>query len=671
MLSVGVFTSEQSLAYLRHALNRPDGARHRDVDADLSMLSEALGNLPIALAQAAAYLVDTCIPLSAYLEAIQNREITLPQMLPPTSGLPDAQTRTVNAVWDISIDRADAQASVALARPILALLSVLDPDGIPAELLTTNPALTWLAVKHPKWRFWQRAHEVTEWDIYEVLRRLDRLSLIDHAAAGPHPQVRVHQLVQRAIREETPRASIAVLLHAVADALVAVWPELENDQDHARRLRANARRVIERAESEGSNWLWRFLGGHSLLFAFGNSLGNAGAAAAARDYFDALNGSAVRYFGENYTGSFQARYYSAYWRGQAGDPAGSVEAFEMLLENRLVTIKKLSPFVLSVRHELANSTGNAGDPAAALEAFQKLLPDRLRALGADHLNTLATRHSLAYWLGEAGDCAGAAEAFDKLLSDHLRLLGPDHPTTLYTRHQLAYFRGRATHVIGTSGPSREESRQSYCGQDRPDTPTAGHEFPLRQNDTEEAFQELLADQERVLGPDHSETMTTRHTLAVWRGESGDATGAVAGFEELLPDRIRTLGPDHPHTLNARYELAAWRGKSGDIVGAVAGFEELLPDRIRTLGPDHPDTLTTRHALAVWRGESGDAAAAVAGFEELLPDRIQILGPDHPHTMSTRYELAYWRGESGDAAGAVAGFEELLPDRARVLGPDHP
>jgi hypothetical protein len=82
---------------------------------------------------------------------------------------------------------------------------------------------------------------------------------------------------------------------------------------------------------------------------------------------------------------------------------------------------------------------------------------------------------------------------------------------------------------------------------------------------------------------------------------------VAAFEELLTDCLRVLGPDHPDTLATRYNLAHWRGEAGDAAGAVAAFEELLTDYLRVLGPDHPYTLTTRHNLARWRGEAGDAA----------------------------------------------------------------
>ncbi|WP_234374945.1 tetratricopeptide repeat protein, partial [Streptomyces sp. NRRL WC-3605] len=65
------------------------------------------------------------------------------------------------------------------------------------------------------------------------------------------------------------------------------------------------------------------------------------------------------------------------------------------------------------------------------------------------------------------------------------------------------------------------------------------------------------------------------------------------MEELLADRQRVLGPEHPDTLSTRFYLARWRGEAGDAAGAVTALEELLADRQRVLGPEHPDTLSTR------------------------------------------------------------------------------
>ncbi|MGW2112625.1 tetratricopeptide repeat protein, partial [Streptomyces sp. NPDC001948] len=42
-----------------------------------------------------------------------------------------------------------------------------------------------------------------------------------------------------------------------------------------------------------------------------------------------------------------------------------------------------------------------------------------------------------------------------------------------------------------------------------------------------------------------------------------AAGAAAAFEELLADRLRVLGPDHPDTLTTRSNLAYWRWRAQD------------------------------------------------------------------------------------------------------------
>ena len=54
--------------------------------------------------------------------------------------------------------------------------------------------------------------------------------------------------------------------------------------------------------------------------------------------------------------------------------------------------------------------------------------------------------------------------------------------------------------------------------------------------------------ERVLGPEHPDTLIARHDLAYWTGEAGDPAAARDLFAELLPVRERVLGPEHPDTL---------------------------------------------------------------------------------------------------------------------------
>jgi hypothetical protein len=50
----------------------------------------------------------------------------------------------------------------------------------------------------------------------------------------------------------------------------------------------------------------------------------------------------------------------------------------------------------------------------------------------------------------------------------------------------------------------------------------------------------------VLGKDR-ETLVTRNNIALWTGQTGDAAEALSLFQDLLPDQERVLGQDHPDT----------------------------------------------------------------------------------------------------------------------------
>jgi tetratricopeptide (TPR) repeat protein len=136
-------------------------------------------------------------------------------------------------------------------------------------------------------------------------------------------------------------------------------------------------------------------------------------------------------------------------------------------------------------------------------------------------------------------------------------------------------------------------------------------------------------------------LTLRQQYGSALGESGRAAEAVTAFERLLTDRTRVLGPDAPATLATRNNLASLLGESGRVAEAVTAFERLLTDRTRVLGPDAPATLTTRNNLASLLGESGRVAEAVTAFERLLTDQERVLGPDAPDTLTTRNNLAHW------------------------------
>ena len=69
------------------------------------------------------------------------------------------------------------------------------------------------------------------------------------------------------------------------------------------------------------------------------------------------------------------------------------------------------------------------------------------------------------------------------------------------------------------------------------------------------FEQTLADSERILGPDHPDTLTSRGNLARAYLYAGGLEQAINLFKQTLADSERILGPDHPHTLTSRNNLA--------------------------------------------------------------------------------------------------------------------
>ncbi|MFD3622554.1 tetratricopeptide repeat protein [Streptomyces sp. NPDC058676] len=620
-IEVGLFTEGEAVAYLTTSL-----AAHCRVEPvdQLTALASDLGYLPLALTQAAAYLIDSGLGVAAYCDLLADRATRLADTAPDR--LPDEQAVAVAAAWSLSLDRADRLRPVGLARPMLQLAALLDANDIPQQVLTSEPALTHLAqhrtrtgparARTRKWWPGKRQRspaQAAREEAIGALRALHRLSLIDHTPTAAHPAVRVHQLIQRATRDALTPREFDQLARTAADALAAVWPEIERDTSLAQALRANTDALTGHAEDA----LYR-PDAHDVLYRNGNSLGASGQVTAARHHFHHLATTARHHLGSDHPDTLIARHKLAVWQGYAGDAAGAAAAFAELLDDQLRVHGPDHPDTLDARSDLAYWRGEAGDAAGAAAAFAELLDDRLRAQGPDHPSTLSTRHGLASWRGEAGDAAGAAAALAELLDDRLRAQGPDHPDILSTRHGLALWQGYAGDAAGAAA----------------------------------AFAELLDDRLRAQGPDHPDTLITRHNLAYWRGEAGDAAGAAAALAELLDDRLRALGPNHPDTLSTRHGLASWRGEAGDAAGAAAALAELLDDQLRVHGPDHPDILSTRHNLAYWRGEAGDAAGAAAAFAELLDDRLRTQGPDHPHILTTRNSLADWRSRAGQDSPAV-------------------
>ncbi|MGO1054908.1 tetratricopeptide repeat protein [Crossiella sp. CA198] len=464
VVDVDTFSPAESLAFLELKL-----ADHSHLLAEAENLANDLGHLPLALAQAAAYVLDRDITCAEYRERLADQGNSLESLAPEQDCLPEDHREPVARTWALSVQLANDLNPAGLAKPLLELASVLDPNGIPGNVFVSEAVREYLGkvAEHP----------VTAAGARDALRCLHRLSLINHDAQKPHRAVRVHALVQRTTRDSLFETQLKSLARCAADALTEVWPEIEKDTTLSQVLRANTMTLHAIAEQH----LWDS-SGHVVLFEAGRSLGQCGRVSEAASYFEQLRTVAERHLGLDHVGTLTARHNLAYWRSEAGDTTTAITELQTVLTDRIRILGPDHLDTLNTRHDLVYWHGPAGDPTTAITDYKALLADCIRILGPDHPTTLSTRHNLANRRGQAGDTTTAITNHEAVLADRIRILGPDHPGTLATRHNLAYWRGQAG-----------------------DTTTAitNHEA-------------VLADRIRILGPDHPGTLATRRSLAHWR-----------------------------------------------------------------------------------------------------------------------------------------------------------
>ncbi|WP_311668697.1 DUF7779 domain-containing protein [Streptomyces chisholmiae] len=543
-LTVGRFTPGLARAYLAETLRAHGRTEPED---QLTSLAEDLDHLPLALSQAAAYLVDTGRTVAVYREMVAESR---PLADTAPDRLPDDQLRPLHATWTLSVQRANELTPTGQALPMLELVAMLDPHGIPATVLSGRPAQRHLVAGGTER---ERAGP------YDALRALHRLNLIDHDPDAPHRAVRVHRLVQHATRDAMSPERLRHCARVGADALWAAWPEVERDTALAQVLRASAHALRRRAEDA----LCGAEGVHRVLYRVGDSMGEAGLVEAATEHFGHLVHRARDRLGAYHPHTLAARHNHALWRGRGGDAHGAAAAFSGLVAARLRVHGPNDPESIAAWHAFTHWWGEAGHAADAAEAFGQLLAHARQVLVEHHPEVLAARQALARWLGEAGDPAAAARVAREVVEDRQKVQGRDHPDTLAARHHLASWYAAA-------------------------------------GDARAAVAELAPLVELFREQQDAGTLNMRNNLAHWRGLAGDARSAVRELHQLVSDRTRLQRPDHADTLAARHNLAHWRGQAGDPHAAAADYTELIADRARVQGPDDPATREARRHLAYWR-----------------------------------------------------------------------
>jgi tetratricopeptide (TPR) repeat protein len=592
-VGVDVFTRPESVALLREQV-----PALTEVDAD--RLADALGDLPLALAQAAGLLGETGMTPDEYLDELTGHANELLAERAP-AGYPAPLAAAVG----LSVDRLGREDPAGLQ--LLQISAVLAPEPIALTWWTGAPAG---ALPEPLAATVERR--------LAFRRTLGRLAGYGLARVDADT-LQLHRLTQAVLRDQREPG------------------ELGEDLERARRVIAHA------APDDGSDpvhWPgWARLLPHLLALKPEDAGTEELRDTACRALWYLLRRA------EHGTAIPLARAWHRHWQETLGPDAhhvmsaahlladgyralGRYEDARRLDEETLARNRRLlgddHRATLSSANNLAIDLGDLGRYAQARELDEDTVARYRRVEGDDHPDTLRTASNLAIDLRNLGEHQCARKLNEDTLARYRRVLGDDHPDTLRTATNLAV-----------------------------DLRNLGEHEAAR-----DLNEDVLARKRRVLGDDHPATLTSLNNLAIDLRNLGEHERARDLDEDTLARKRRVLGEDHPATLASLNNLAMDLRNLGDHEQARELDEDALARYRRALGQDHPDTLRSASNLAIDLGNVGEREQARRLNEDTLARYRRVLGDDHPDSLRTATNLAADLRELGAHAEAQALLDEV-------------
>ena len=610
-LTVGIFEREQSITLLCERT----GDAHRDA---ANQIAEALGDLPVAVAQAAATAKSGRYSLSSYLERLSNHPLESSISRLEGDDYPDAVGVALFMAYEQVLEqlRTKHPQQESIATLLLGILSLLAASGVPTH--------------------WLLEIDDDSDAVRDTLSFLKSASILQESIDGN--KTIIHRLQGQVYRETY--LSNQEKLNEVRAHTTTLLNEVDVDRiEYFEQQRQETRNLVEQISAATSQDYSRPLFSNPDFAALlATTLWNAtdlGMPQLALTLADSVT-RAGDTLGPEHPSTLTSRNNLAGAYQDAGRLHEAITLYEQTLDDRTRILGPRHPDTLTARNNLATSYREAGRLDEAIPLHGQTLDDRTHVLGPHHPGTLASRDNLATAYQTAGRLDEAIPLYEQTLDDRTHVLGPHHPDTLLSRNNLA---------------------TAYQTASRLDEAIPMHEQNLK-------------DFENLLGPHHPHTLTARNNLALDYHDAGRLDEAIPLFEQSLTNLTHVLGPHHPHTLTARNNLANAYWHAGRLDEAIPLFEQTLTDRTRTLGPNHTDTLLSSNNLAGAYWHAGRLDEAIPMLEQTLKDFENLLGTNHPLTLTTQDNLAIAYRTAGRLDEAIPLFEQTLTDRTRTLGPNH-
>ncbi|WP_410670504.1 FxSxx-COOH system tetratricopeptide repeat protein [Amycolatopsis sp. cmx-4-68] len=660
LLEVGPFTRAESTELLS-LHDRQLGAEQAD------SLAARLGDLPLALAQAAALRTEIAMPVEEYLRRFDDKAAEI-----LATSIPTEYEVPIAAAWNVSFDELGTRNRAA--HQLLQVCAFFAPEPISRSIfagvrrLSIAPELD-VAMRDPT-QLDQALRDINRWGLAKVDHRSDTLQL--------------HWLVQLVLRNrmsEIHRRDVrhgAHLLLANRDpgdpAEARLWPQyhtvlphiyaadlIDCDDDWVRELVINLMKFLYfwgdhtgatlLAQRVVGAWTERFGEADPLTLEASERLGFFLWVLGRYEEAEVINNRTLRLYQQKETGgqrteqTLNAQLSVAVVLKARGDFAGARKLNLATYHEAVAILGNNEPKTLTAAHDLVVSLLLTGEYDEARRIGEDTYARCAEILGPDNAATMSTLNILAICRREIGDYALARLELEKIVERVRRLFRDDNAGVVRREYHLAVaLRKDGQHAAAlTLSRSTLERFRSRYGLNHPSTlPCAlAHSIDLRYAGELEAARSLgqqAVDLYRTsLGGRHPHTLVSEIDLGVTLRLLGDIAAARERDQGAFRNLQRILGADHPHTIAAAIDRANDEAALGpprlSAERLLVRDTESLARARRALGDDHPITLAAQLNRALdlrWAGRERESAAQ---RQDVVARYRRVLRGDHPMTVA--------------------------------------
>jgi tetratricopeptide (TPR) repeat protein len=564
-------------------------------------LAMALGDLPLALEQAAACIEQTGISFGDYLRRFETHWAELLKEVKYAGDYPDSVAMT----WELSFRQ--VQEDNPAATDLLSLCSFLHPDDISRALLREG------APRLPE-NLARTILDVVTFD--EAVASLRRYSLIDTTEKS----FSIHRLVGALARDRlTDGERNEWATHAITlvrgsfqfdsqdlgswDRCAQLLPHALAAAGHAESLSAAPRTTVGVLEDAG-----RYLQKRAQY-------------AEAKYVLERALALCISFYGENHPRVAAVANNLGRVHNELGEGAEALECYERALGIDRSTYGDADVHVATIVNNYAVSLHNAGRVEEAKAQFQWALQVYEMTYGKEHPRVASVVNNLGYVLHTTGDLKGATDLFERSLAMAEGLYHPNHPIV---GHILANL-GLVARLRGDLAGSRMRLERAMSINEAafgPDHPAVARAAGLlgelyvaqgQLNEARKQFERALRIDELVYGPMHIAVFNRLNQLARVLKELGDfeeARKIVHRSADILsaaklPTPAKSPMPEAPADSGSGFSMTPVKPASPEEFSPLEVPTEADPVSLEAIAEAAPGFLQDGEELPTFKKEEGE------------------------------------------------------------------